>query len=181
MEQEKKRNGEKKGLGSWFTKQWQRVNLTYNFIRVPIDVLKLLLWLFIYLELAQWIEMNLFNMMMILTLSGLFMLFIGWILDRKGLFQKYQSQMDKIQNAEVSMHRWRIAGAYFQRPILLADGKDTRVVDAIIEMEKEWFFAMGIPLDMIGEPSTAELLEYLDSVEKKRERMQENGQNSSSD
>ena len=158
LEEETEEKKEKDGrFANWFTKQWQRVNLTYAFIRVPVDIIKLLLWLFIYLELAQWIEMSLENMMFIIATAGFILLFLGWILDRSGIFYKYQSQYDKIQTAEVSVHRWRMAGAYWTKYQRMSEGKDTSVIDAVIAKEKAWFFPMGVPSSVAVEPTIEDL------------------------
>lgn len=143
---------------SRFAKQWQRINLTYNFVRVPINVMQLLLWVFIYLELASWIEMNIFNMAFIVMGASLTLLLVGWVLDKKGVFYKYQSNVDKMQNAEVSVHRWRAAGAYFAKYQLMSEGKDTTAIDEIIRREKAWFFPMGVPNSVTEESSYDELM-----------------------
>ena len=131
-------------------KQWQRVNLTYNFIRVPIDVLKLLLWVFIFLELSDIIPLTLEVMLVLGSVSGAVLLVLGYLLDKKQIFYKYQGQVDKIQTAERDVHRWRIAGAFVARAVLIGLGKPTDRVDTLIEREKTWFFPLGLP-DGIGE------------------------------
>jgi len=127
---------------NWFVKQWQRVNLTYNFIRVPIDVLKLLIWFLMFVAISDVIPLTLENVLVIGAMAGFGLLVLGYIFDRTGVFYKYQGQVDKIMTAERDVHRWRISGAYVARAIMIGEGKDTDRIDALIRKEKEWFFPM---------------------------------------
>ena len=102
--------------------------------------------------------MSIFNVGIIIAFATASLLLLGWILDRKGVFYKYQSNVDKIQNAEVSVHRWRAAGAYFAKYQLMSEGKDTTAIDEIIRREKAWFFPMGVPNSVTEESSYDELM-----------------------
>lgn len=130
-------------LVDWFVKQWQRVNLTYIFIRVPIDIIKLLLWLFILFELSDIFPLTIENMVLMMVLAFLILLTLGYIFERTKVFYKYQGQIDKIQTADRDIHRWRISGAYVARGILIGRGEDTTRIDALIDREKDWFFPRG--------------------------------------
>lgn len=137
----------------WFVKQWQRVNLTYTFIRVPVDVLKLLIWFFIFMELSNIIPLTIENVLIIGAFAGVFLMVLGYVLERLGVFFKYQAQVDKIQTAERDVHRWRISGAFVARAIALVQELDTEAIDWVIKEEKRWFFQRGIPLELQEEPS----------------------------
>lgn len=126
----------------WFVKQWQRVNLTYTFIRVPIDIMKLLIWFLMFVAISDVIPLTLTNVLVIGMIAGVVLLVLGYVFDRTGVFYKYQGQVDKIMTAERDVHRWRISGAYVARAILIGMGENTDRIDALIEKEKKWFFPM---------------------------------------
>ena len=135
-------------IKGFMIKQWQRVNQTYNFIKVPVDVLKLLLWFFIFVELSDIIPLTIENILIRGVIAGATLMGLGYLLERGRVFHEYQSQVNKILTAENDMHRWRMSGAYVARAIRISKGLDTSDIDEYITEEKKWFFPRGVPEDL---------------------------------
>ena len=104
-----------------------------------------------FVAISDIIPLTLSNILLLGILAGVVLLILGYTFDRTGVFYKYQGQVDKIQTAERDVHRWRIAGAFVARAVLVGLGESTERVDELIAKEKKWFFPLKIPDDLSEE------------------------------